>query len=162
MQTLNMIICITGTPKTGKTEVSEALARRLGCRAVHLNDFARERKLFSGYDRKRGVDVVDIGRLGKEISRMAGKGEENLVMESHYSHLLPCDVIVVLRTGISELRERMDRAGWFPQKTEENIQAEIMEVCLSEALETGRKVIQVDTTRKVPEEAAGEIEKELF
>ncbi len=156
-----MIICITGTPKTGKTEVSGALAGLLGCRVVNLNEFAKQRKLFCGYDRKRGVNVVDTGKLEKEVLRISGKGE-NIILESHYSHLLPCDAIVVLRTNPGELRTRMEKAGWFPEKIEENIEAEIMEICLSEALETGKRVMEVDTTGKTPEKVAREIKEELF
>jgi adenylate kinase len=152
-----MIICITGTPRTGKTEVAKALGRRLGCRVVHLNELARRKGLFCGRDEKRGIDVVDVGRVAKAALMGVG-ADETVILESHYAHVMPCDVIVVLRTNPGELRRRMEKAGWFPAKIEENAEAEIMEVCRSEALETGRRVVEVDTTGKGPDETAKEIE----
>ena len=48
------------------------------------------------------------------------------------------------------------------RKIEENIQAEIMEVCKSEALERYKCIIEVDTTGKGPEESAREIARKVW
>ncbi|RLJ06037.1 MAG: toxin, partial [Candidatus Aenigmatarchaeota archaeon] len=91
------------------------------------------------------------------------KIQEDLVMDSHYSHEMPFDVVVVLRTNPEELRKRMKGKGWWKEKTEENIEAEIMEICKSEALERlgNKKMIEIDTTGKKPEDAVKEIMEKL-
>jgi adenylate kinase len=74
---------------------------------------------------------------------------------------MPCDAVVILRASPSELRKRMKAKGWPKEKIEENTEAEIMEVCRAEALEQGRKVLELDTTGRTPKSAAGEIVKKL-
>ena len=155
-----MIISISGTPKTGKTAVAKALAKRLGWRLVSLNDLAREKKLYLGYDRSRRSRIVDIKKLRAEVRRVS-KAHRNMVLESHYSHDMPCDAAVILRTNPGELRKRMRRAGWTKKKTEENIEAEIMEVVKGEALESAKRVLEIDTTGRTPAWVAEQIVKKL-
>jgi len=155
-----MIISISGTPGTGKTDVAKALAKRLGWGLVELNKLAEQKGLYSGYDKGRKCKIVDIDRVKREIEKMA-KTKKNMVLESHYAHDMPCDVAVILRTNPAELRKRLVGRGWTRQKIEENIEAEIMEVCKSEALELGRQVLEIDTTGKTAGMVAEGITKEL-
>jgi len=155
-----MIISISGTPKTGKTSVAKALAKKLGWRLVSLNGLAKEKKLYAGYDRSRKSRIVDIKKLRSEVAKISRR-ERNLILESHYSHDMPCDVAVILRTSPGELMERMKRAGWNRRKIEENVEAEIMEVVKGEALESAKRVLEIDTTGKKPEWVAGQIVRKL-
>ena len=152
-----MILCISGTPGTGKTAASEALAGKLGWKLVHLHDLAREKGCISGFDRKRKCDIVDTKKLSKAVSKLRG----NFILESHYSHEVPCDRLVILRTDPGILRARLRKKGWPEKKVEENALAEIMEVCCEEARELGKDFREVDTTGKGPEKVAGEILKVL-
>jgi adenylate kinase len=155
-----MILSISGTPKTGKTSVAKALAKKLGWTLVSLNELAKEKNLYLGYDRPRKSKIVNIKKLRQEVSRISRR-ERNLILESHYSHDMPCDVVVILRTNPAELRERMKKAGWNRRKTEENIESEIMEVVRTEALESTKKVLEIDTTGKKPEWVAEQIVRKL-
>lgn len=152
------IIAISGIPGTGKTEVAKLLAKRLGWKLIELNRLAAQKNLYSGYDSRRGCKVVDIEGLAKEIKKMHG---QDLVLESHYAHDMPCDFVVILRTNPGELRKRMGAKGWSREKIEENIEAEIMEVCKTEALGLGKSVFVVDTTGKKAERVAEEIARKL-
>jgi adenylate kinase len=153
------VICITGTPGTGKTEVAKALAQRLGWMLVSLNDLAESKDLYAGYDEERECRIVDEDKVNKELDRI---GEmHNLIAESHYAHEMKCDWVVILRTSPAELRERLKKKGWKPKKVEENVLAELMEVCKSEALERGRRMIEVDTTGKEAGRVADEIVSQL-
>ncbi len=152
-----MIIAISGTPGTGKTEVARLLAERLGFRLLDLNKLAESKDLYAGYDEKRDCRVVDVDRVAEEIKKI----KEDVVIESHYAHDIPCDFAVMLRTNPGELRERLKKKGWKREKIEENVLSEIMEVCLTEALELGRKVIEIDTTGKNPEAVVKEIMKKI-
>jgi len=154
-----MIICVTGTPKTGKTTTARLLAEKLNYEFIDLNELAEKKNLYCGYDKKRRCKVVDIDKMFQEVKRLGEK--RNLVLESHYSHEMPCDVVIVLRANPAELRKRMQEHGWSDEKIEENIEAEIMEVCKSEALELGKKVIEIDTTKRKPEDVVDEIMSKL-
>ena len=153
-----MIIAVTGTPGTGKTEVAKALAKRLGWWYLSLNDLAEEEDLYKGYDKERMCKIVDLDRMKEEI-HILGISHKNMVIESHYAHEMPCDVVVVLRTELSELRRRMVEKGWKEGKIKENLEAEAMDICKQEALELNKNVYEFDTTNKTPEEVAEEIEK---
>lgn len=155
------IVSISGTPGTGKTEVARILAEKLNekegfekWRLIDLNKMAEQKKLYSGYDRKRECKIVDIDALSQEIGRI---GDQDIIVESHYAHEMPADLIIILGTKPGVLRERLKARGWKTAKVEENVLAEIMEVCKSEALETGKSVFEVDTTKNKPEKAAEEI-----
>ncbi len=152
-----MIVAITGTPASGKTSVAERVSSMLGWRLVKLNELAEERNLYCGVDEKRDCRIVDIEKLKGELSGI----DENLIMESHYAHEIPSDLVFVMRVNPKELRERGKAKGWKEGKTEENVEAEIMGICLQEAMEMGGKVIEIDTTGKEPDAVAADIVKRI-
>jgi adenylate kinase len=153
-----MIIAVTGTPGTGKTAVSRKLSGMTGMRLVELNSLAEKKGLYKGTDRKRGCKIVDIPGLRRVVKALDEDGGA-LIVESHYAHDMPADAIVVLRASPAKIRERGRAKGWGAEKAEENVEAEIMEVCRSEALARarGKGVIEVDTTGKDAGEAAAEV-----
>jgi len=155
-----MIISISGTPKTGKSTVAKALARKLEWKLISLNELAEQKELYLGYDKSRKARIVDIRRLRQEVAKIS-KSHKNLILEAHYSHDMPCDVVVILRTNPKELRRRMRKKGWPKRKIEENIEAEIMEIVKSEALESAKRVLEIDTTGKKPEWVAEQIVRKL-
>lgn len=150
-----MIISITGTPATGKTTVAKLLAEKLGWKYVSLNDVANELVLFKGYDKKRKCEIVDLKKIELEVMKLSTKA--NLILDAHYSHTIPNDLSIVLKTEIAELKKRMGNKEWWKEKIEENIEAEIMDICKTEALELGRRIFEVDTSWKNPEDTVKEI-----
>ena len=155
-----MLLAITGTPATGKTTIGSLLAKRLKWTFVSLNDLAAHDNLYCGYDTKRDVKVVDIEKITEKI-RDIKKHQKNIVIESHYAHEIPSDIVIVLRCKPRELRKRMQKKGWSKEKIEENIEAEIMEVCADEARDVQKKVVEFDTTGETPAAVVKEIEKYL-
>jgi len=152
-----MIIAITGTPATGKTEVAKELAKRLGWWYLSLNDLAEEEGLYKGYDKERMCRIVDIERMREEV-HILGISHKNMILDAHYSHEMPCDVVIVLRAELKELRDRMGKKGWKEGKIKENLSAEAMDICKQEALELNKNTYEFDTTKKNPEDIAKEIE----
>lgn len=148
-----MRISISGTPGTGKSSVSKVLSKRLGFNLVDLNSLAEEKGLYCGLDRSRETKIVDVEKIEKEVDKIKG----NVILDGHYSQDIPNDLTVVLRCNPRELRKRMNEKGWGERKIEENIQAEIMEICLDEARILKRKVIEIDTTGSSPGTAAKKI-----
>ncbi len=148
-----MIIAVTGTPGTGKDTISKILAKKLGFKLIDLNKLAKQKCLLNGYDEKRKCDIVDIKNLNGEIKKF----RKDLVIQSHYSHELNADLVVVLRTDLKELRKRLEKRGWPENKIKENLEAEIFEICKDEALQKTKKVFSFDTTEKKPEKTVHDI-----
>jgi len=144
-----MIIAITGTPGTGKTSVCTAC--RLEC--MGLNSVIAEKGFYTGVDTQRGCLIADLDKLDEYVRHK----EERLsviIAESHLAHLLKPDVAIVLRAKPSVLTERLKQKGFPPQKIQENVEAETLDIILAEAVELCDIVYEVDTTGKSVEEVA--------
>ena len=141
-----MKILISGTPGTGKTSVSELLAKRLGYKLVGINDFAEEHGLVEGVDKVRGSGIIDEVRLEAEVGKLSG----DIVVEGHLAHLCKGDVSVILRTRPDVLEKRLLLRKWEDKKIRENVEAEILDVILQEAVEVNENVVEVDTTEVGP------------
>ncbi|MBI4173250.1 MAG: adenylate kinase family protein [Candidatus Aenigmarchaeota archaeon] len=152
-----MILAITGTPGAGKTAVGKELAKLLGWKFVELNRIAESKQLYSGYDHARKCWIVDLKKLQKFAAGLAG----NAIMESHYAHELQADAIVVLRCKPKQLIARLRKRGWSKQKIAENVEAEIMEICLAEARESGKPVIVADSSGRDAGKTAATIGRKL-
>ncbi|WP_297074349.1 adenylate kinase family protein [Thermococcus sp.] len=147
-----MIIAVTGTPGVGKTTVSKLLAQRLGYEYVNLRDYAMEK----GIGEMKGDELeVEVDELVYNFERdFAGK---NVVVDGHLSHFLKADLVVVLRAHPKLVGERLKARGYSKEKIGENVEAELVDVILVEALEENGNVIEVNTTGKTPEEVVDEI-----
>lgn len=153
-----MKISITGTPCTGKTEVSKLLSRRLNYTLIQVNEFAEKLNAFTGYDKKRECKILDMKKLEKKIKKI----KENIIIEGHTSHLFPTDMIIVLRCNPEILKKRLENR--YPNnhfKVQENLEAEILGVITSEAIMNNKKVYEIDTSEKNVEENVDEIIKIL-
>ena len=145
------MIAITGTPGTGKTTVAEVLRRR-GYVVLNVNELAEKYGCVVGEE--EGTKIVDIDCLEKiEV--------EADFVEGHLSHYLKVDAIVVLRCRPDVLYERLLGKGWDEEKIRENVEAELIDYILVEAIERGKVVHEIDTTNLNPEEVADKIEEIL-
>jgi len=140
---------LTGTPGVGKTTASELLEER-GYDVMDLNKFIKENDLWDKEDEERASLEVDVKQM-KNIYEGKVKSEYDIV-EGHLSHHLSLPLTIVLRCSPSELRDRMKMKGWEEKKIEENLEAEVLDVVLIEALDSCEEVYEIDTTDKEPEE----------
>ncbi|NJF24987.1 adenylate kinase family protein [Thermococcus sp. Bubb.Bath] len=147
-----MIIAVTGTPGVGKTTTSKILAEKLGYEYVNLRDYALEK----GIGEMKGEELeIDVNELAEAFKRdFRGR---NVIADGHLSHFLKADLVVVLRANPKLIAERLKERGYGREKLGENVEAELVDVLLVEALEENENVIEVDTTGKTPEEVVGEI-----
>lgn len=152
-----MILAISGTPGTGKTTVAKILEKELGWKLLNLHDLAKDKGCVSGFDEERNCDIVDSDKLSEVISGLKG----DFIIEAHFAHEMPSDVLVILRTHAGILRHRLRDKGWPEKKVEENVMAEIMDICVNEASEMGKDFSEIDSGREKPEETAEEILKIL-
>ena len=141
------IILVSGTTGTGKTTIAKKLAKKHDYNYIDLNKMLIKKKLYSGYDKKLKTHVVDQRKSNKLmialIKEAKNSGEKGLVIDSHLSHLLPAryaDLCIITKTGLKKLKGRLKKRKYPEEKAKENLEAEILDVCLVEALETGHKV----------------------
>src|SRR5512137_1163570 len=134
-----MMCGITGTLGTGKSMVSDELARR-GHTVVHITDTIEP--YVSGNDEERDARIIDIDRWAAEFVPVDG------FVEGHIAHHLPCDRIVVLRCRPDELKKRLALRKYRKEKIQENADAEALDVCLIETVEafTPDQILELNTT----------------
>ncbi|MCD2199396.1 adenylate kinase family protein [Halobacterium sp. KA-4] len=151
-----MRVAVTGTPGTGKTTATEHLDTDLDI--VHLNDVIQEEGLYTEVDEARDSKVADLDAVRDWL-----EGREDVLVESHLSHLLDADRVVVLRCAPGELERRLIERGEPAEKAEENAESEALDVILSEAVREHGKpnVYEIDTTDRDPEVVADDIEAVL-
>ena len=158
-----MIIVITGTLGVGKTEVSQILSKRLNAVHLDLNKIAKEEQLTLGIDKERKSLIADLNRLSDRVEGLIKKSSGDVIIEGHYaSDVVPPNLasyIFVLRKDPDTLKADLQRKGFKGQKISENVAAEILGVCLSDAVNTYglKKVCEIDTTSKRVESIIEEI-----
>jgi len=91
--------------------------------------------------------------LAERVADLAGSASEVVILEGHFSHLI-AGRAVVLRLHPRELRQRLEARGYSEKKVRENVEAEVLDVILVEAVERCGSVSEIDTTSKSPEEVA--------
>ncbi|MGM0510036.1 MAG: adenylate kinase family protein [Thermoplasmatota archaeon] len=143
-----MVTALTGTPGTGKTTIAKHL-REDGYDVLGINDFIEKNGLKREEDEFRDTFNVDIEELKEFYQKKAPSHE---IVEGHLSHHLDVDKIIVLRCAPKELRERMKSKDWRDRKKKENIEAEVLDIILVEAMDLLDEVFEIDTTNKKPEE----------
>jgi len=144
-----MIIALTGTPGTGKTSISSELTE---FRTIDLTEFVKDRNLGEQHNEfEVDIDAM-IEALKNEINP-----EEDIVIDGHLSHHFPADFCVVLRCNPEELRERLSKRDYSEEKIEENVESEILDIILGEAVQIQEKVIELNTTNQEPDSVGDEI-----
>lgn len=138
-------VALTGTPGVGKTTVA-TLAAAEGWTVVDVKAWARAEGSVVAYDEADQADVIDVQHLARRMP----KGDR-LLFEGHLSHLLPVDQAWLIRCDPRVLRPRLEARGYPAAKVRENLEAEALDLLLSEAMDHAPRVIQRDGTRRTPQ-----------
>lgn len=145
------VFIVTGTPGAGKTSFAKKLARKKRAGYVDVSNIVKEEKLYSKYDKSLRSYVADINKVVKYLQRLIKTSKNDLVIDSHLSHHLPAkyvDICYVMKCDLKKLKKRLVKRGYSKNKVRENLDAEILQVCLLEALLNKHKVKVVDASKK--------------
>ena len=155
---MQRIILITGVPGVGKTTISSLLMQKLDAVHIDISKIVKEENLYESIDEERQSLIIDIEKLRISILKIKAGTKKNIIIDGHStSNALKSDEIsnvFVLRKAPWELKEILKDRKWSLFKIKENIEAEIIDVCLVDTLEIFEpaKVCEIDTTGKSPEE----------
>jgi len=130
-----MIIAITGTPGTGKTLLVKLLKQKSFFVFSDKLFYEKLRKdLVLEYDKKLQTKIIDIEKWNKIIKKLK-KINKTIFIESHMSHLLDVDFVIVLERDIKELKKEYLKRKYNEQKIKDNLESEILKICYFESLE---------------------------
>jgi adenylate kinase len=148
---------VTGTPGVGKTTISQILAVKLKALHIDIASVVTGEKITRGYDEKRQTLIADTNKLAKRVQQIISRSSKTVVVDGHYAtDVVPRSQITnvfVLRCHPKELGKRMEEKGFQGSKMKENLAAEILDVCLIDAVANvgEKKVCEVDTTGQTVE-----------
>ncbi len=146
-----MYIILTGTPGTGKTTAAKTLASR-GYATITVEELARKHHCLEEVD---GDSEVDVDKLAKAIEQP----EETVILEGHLAHFMPGQMNIVLRCHPDIIKKRLEARGYDAEKVRENVEAEAIDLILSESMKTCLFVFEIDASELAPEAMADAIEK---
>ena len=140
------VIVITGVPGTGKTRMSDILAKRLkGAEVVHTTELIKAKRLFSSFD-SDGSRIVKMRALERELARIvAGSASRHIIMEGH----ILCDLkvrgadAVVLREHLEVVKRRLVARGYGRDKVKANLVSEATDYCGAHAERNYKKVYEM-------------------
>jgi adenylate kinase len=165
---LAKIIIVTGTPAVGKTVISKLLAKKTGFTFLSLGDIVRRNRLHKGFDRRARSYIINEPAVERKLqSCFEGHREKGIVFETHYVssiiHKTRGMVAVVLRLDPVLLASRLRTRNWPKRKIWENVEAEIIDLSLYDALKVLGKarVYEINATGKRPGNIVREVLKVL-
>ncbi len=157
------VILVTGTPCVGKTTLANKLAEHLNAQYINLTDLSKKENLVLGEDKERHTTIINEPKMRRKLRAIIEKAKMDVVVDGHYAAAVTPKALVtnvfVLRRNPEELREFMRNRGYTERKQEENLAAEILDVCLVEALRKQDKpnVCELNITSKSLENVLSEV-----
>ncbi|KYQ90659.1 hypothetical protein DLAC_09293 [Tieghemostelium lacteum] len=128
-------ILITGTPGTGKSSLAEQIANSHQFNHFDISQLVKEKGLDDGFDEEFQCLIIDEDKVCDELEEPMCKG--GCVVDHHSSEWFPerwFDLVIVLQTDIQVLYKRLEKRGYIEKKITNNIDCEIMQTMLDEAL----------------------------
>jgi len=149
---------VTGTPGVGKTAVSHSLASKLGAIHIDVAELVKEENLAVGRDDARQTLVADTKIVQKRVKELIQRADKDVVVDGHYAvDVVPSQMVnrvFVLRRSPDKLKATLEAYGFAGKKLWENLAAEILDVCLWEAVSAcgAEQVCELDVSGRAVED----------
>lgn len=153
-------IIVTGTPGVGKSSHCEFIAQATGLKHLSINQVVKDKGCHDGYDDELKTWIVDDDKLLDEIENDVMQG--GYIIDWHVCDVFPkswIDLVVVLRADSTILYDRLKARNYPEKKLQENLDAEIMQVILEEALEAYDEEIVVELQSNDTDEIDSNVER---
>lgn len=163
MAKFKRVFLVVGTPGVGKTVVSKLLASEIDAQYVSLAELVKREKLILSMDKARDTLIADIDKVSKRIREILENSERDVVIDGHYAmdviSAKDVHLVFVLRRNPDELKKTLESRGFREEKLWENLAAEVLDVCLWDAVSTcgSEKVCEIDVSDKKVEDVVKEI-----
>ncbi len=160
---MKRVLVLTGTPGVGKSSVARILASRLKGVHINLSELVMSKGLDCGSDRQRETLIADTQKVSKRVGEIVAQSDGFIVVEGHFAmDVMKAEnafLVLVLRRNPDELRRVLRERGFRESKVVENVAAEILDICLSDAVEAygEKRVCEVDVSGRTEEEVAEEV-----
>lgn len=146
-------ILLTGTPGVGKTTLGKELAQRTGLKYVNIGELAEEGQLYDGFDEEYNCPILDEDKVVDELEEQMEEG--GVIVDYHGCDLFPerwFHIVFVLRTDNTLLYTRLENRGYTGKKLQDNVQCEIFQTILEEALEAYQEEMVHQLPSNTPED----------
>lgn len=140
-------IIVTGTPGCGKTTFAKKFAKDNNFKYIDVKKVISDNELCFADDKHRDCIVVDENVLADKLVELIKNSKVRLVIDSHMSHFISSKYVLkcyVCRCELGVLEKRLKNRRYLASKIKENLESEIMEVCLQEAYDFKHNVVVVD------------------
>jgi adenylate kinase len=149
-------ILITGTPGVGKTATASLISETLGIRHINIGEIIERNKCYQSYDTELETHILDEDKLLDILEcdiEQASRDAVGVVADYHACELFPerwFDLVIVLRADTHVLFDRLTSRGYNEKKRGQNMECEIMQVILEEALQSfDRQIVQELTSNTI-------------
>ncbi len=145
-------IIITGSVATGKTTLARRISEELNYDYLDIKQIIIQHGLCEAEDKDRDCIVVDEKKLSKILEKNIKESKKDLVLDSHMAHYLSpklIDLCIITKCNLKVLEQRLKDRKYKKSKIQENMQAEIFDICLLEAKELKHNILIIDTTDRI-------------
>lgn len=163
MRVLKRVVLVTGTPGVGKTSVSRLLASRLCAVRIDLTEVVEKEELIVGVDKLRGSLIANMDIVSRRIQEIVRNCQCDIIIDGHYAVNVVSakanHLVFVLRRDPDELKKSMESRGYKGRKLWENLLAEVLDVCLWDAVKAYgiEKVCEIDVSGKEIDEVVRDV-----
>ncbi len=153
------VFLITGTPSVGKTSIALALTGKIDSLYLNLSCLALSFDLSKGFDIERKTTIINEKKMREKILELIDStNKTTILVDGHYAaSVVPKEKVTkafVFRRNPIELKKLMVKRKFEGNKLWENLESEILDVCLIETLSEleENKVCELDISGKTIEE----------
>lgn len=153
-------ILVTGTPGVGKSTLCAKLGEVTGLSWLEVSKIAKENGCIEQFDEEYQCGVLDEDKLLDGLEGMMAAGGN--IVDYHSCNLFPerwFDAIFVLRTDNTTLFDRLSSRGYNGKKLDDNIQCEIFQTILEEALNSYKTEIVHELSNVTPEQLGDNVKQ---